>query len=130
MSTLFLLPGKPAEFTVFCKGAGVKKPTVQCKVVNEDTGEEVDCKIKDNMDGSFKVIYYPKAPGKYVVNIHFMDEPIPKSPVSVTIKPFCDPGKVKASGPGLTGKLVLLNCQFVESVVLVNKLLSHESEYQ
>jgi len=32
-----------------------------------------------------------------------MDEEIPKSPVKVTIVPFCDPTKVKATGAGLEG---------------------------
>ena len=98
--------GKPCEFTIYTKGAGVKNGSVQVKVISDSDGEEVECRIKDNGDGTFTCIYYPKVPGSYKVNINFMDEPIPNSPVNVTIRPFCDPGKVKAFGPGLAGKLI------------------------
>lgn len=100
---LFFYSGTPAKFTVFCKGAGVKG-SVQVKAVDEN-GAEADCKVTDNDDGTFSVVYYPKAPGKYIITICFMDEAIPKSPISVNIVPFCDPTKVKATGPGLEGML-------------------------
>ena len=61
-------------------------------------------KVEDNGDDTFSVIYYPKNPGKYTITICFMDEEIPKSPVKVNIVTFCDPSKVKATGPGLEGK--------------------------
>lgn len=97
----FYTLGKPAEFTVFTKGAGVTG-TVQVKCVDE-SGNEVDCNVKDNGDGTFTVTYSPKTPGKYVITISFMDEQIPKSPVNVTILSFSDPTKVKATGAGLQG---------------------------
>ena len=102
-AVLFLLPlGKPAEFKVFTKGAGVKG-SVQVTCIDE-SGAEADCKVKDNDDGTFTITYVPKNPGKYVITIKFMDEEIPKSPIKVTIIPFSDPTKVKATGPGLEGK--------------------------
>lgn len=79
--------------------------SVQVKAVGEN-GTEADCKVTDNGDGTFSVIYYPKAPGKYVITICFMDEEIPKSPKSVVVIPFCDASKVKATGPGLEGMLL------------------------
>lgn len=78
------------------------KGSVQVKAV-DDNGAEADCKVTDNDDGTFSVVYYPKTPGKYIITICFMDEAIPKSPISVNIVPFCDPTKVKATGPGLEG---------------------------
>ncbi|XP_066922248.1 filamin-A-like isoform X11 [Clytia hemisphaerica] len=105
-----VMAGSPAKFTVFTKGAGVKG-SVQIKAVDEN-GEEADCKITDNSDDTFSVIYYPKNPGKYTITICFMDEAIPKSPVSVKVVPFCDPTKVKASGPGLEGGKVKKPAKF------------------
>lgn len=99
----------------------MKTPSVQLAAVCEDTGEEVECKVKDNGDGTFKCIYYPKTPGSYKIHINFMDEPIPQAPVSVTIKPFCDPSKVKAYGPGLTGKNSFRFVYFVSFKLSIKK---------
>ena len=99
---MFALIGKPAEFTVHTKGSGVKGGSVQVFCTDE-SGAEVDVKVKDNDDGTFTVVYFPKAPGKYTIKIQFMDEDIPHTPIFVNIIPFCDPTKVKATGPGLEG---------------------------
>ncbi|XP_057297037.1 filamin-B-like isoform X3 [Hydractinia symbiolongicarpus] len=95
------MAGKPAEFKVFTKGTGVKG-SVQVSCVDE-SGNPVEVKVKDNGDDTFTVVYYPKAPGKYTITICFMDEPISQSPVSLTIIPFSDASKVRATGPGLQG---------------------------
>jgi filamin len=97
------MAGKPCEFTVFTKDAGVKNPAVTVTCVNDDTKEPVDVRVKNNGDGTFKCAYFPKIAGPHTITIEFMDEPIPKSPVKVTIKPFCDPANVKCYGPGLSG---------------------------
>ena len=72
----------------------------------DEGGNPTEVKVTDNNDGTFTVVYHPKGPGKYVISIFFMDEAIPKSPVNVTIKPFSDASKVKATGPGLQGSLL------------------------
>lgn len=105
-----VMAGTPAKFTVFAKGAGVKG-SVQVKAVDEN-GVTADCKVTDNNDGTFSVVYYPKTPGNYTITIYFMDEEIPKSPVRVKVMPFCDPSKVKATGPGLQGGKVMKPAQF------------------
>lgn len=87
---------------MFTKGTGVKG-SVQVSCVDE-SGNPVEVKVKDNGDDTFTVVYYPKAPGKYTITICFMDEPISQSPVSLTIIPFSDASKVRATGPGLQGK--------------------------
>uniref|UniRef100_T2MH46 Filamin-A n=1 Tax=Hydra vulgaris TaxID=6087 RepID=T2MH46_HYDVU len=105
------MAGKPAEFTVYTKGSGVKGGFVQVFCTDE-SGNEVDVKVKDNDDGTFTVVYLPKSPGKYTLKIQFMDEDIPKSPIVVNIIPFCDPSKVKATGPGLEGGKCGKPCKF------------------
>jgi hypothetical protein len=89
------------KFTVFTKGSGAKgKCTI--KVVDFN-GDEVESTVKDNGDGTFACAYVPKSAGKYVISIWFMDEMMPKAPITVDVQPFCDPSKVKATGPGLAG---------------------------
>ena len=107
--TCLVLLDMPAEFTVFCQKAGAKcSPTdVEVDCIDE-TGNKVECHVTDNGNNTFKVIYFPKLANKHKIYVRFQGEEIPESPITVPVQPFCDPTKVKANGPGLSGEHTIL----------------------
>ena len=92
--------GKPATFTVDCKEVGVGNLDIEI----EGPGRgDVACDVEDNGDGTFTCTYRPMKPGTYIVKVRYDQEPVPKSPVKVTITSSADLSKIKAWGPGLEG---------------------------
>ena len=93
----FSITGNPAEFTVHTEDAGVAELGVD---VLDDNGKKAKVDVKDNRDGTYSCVYYPKQPGKYTATIKFGGAHIPKSPYRVDVVQ-ADPTKCRAYGPGL-----------------------------
>uniref|UniRef100_A0A8C2HTS7 Filamin C, gamma a (actin binding protein 280) n=1 Tax=Cyprinus carpio TaxID=7962 RepID=A0A8C2HTS7_CYPCA len=103
-----------ADFTVFTKGAG----TGELKVfVKGPGGVEVPVKVCDVGDGVFKCDYCPVKPGKYIVNITWGGQPIPRSPFEVEVSKEAGPQKVRAWGPGLKTGMVGKSADFVVEAI-------------
>jgi len=93
-----IVVGNPAEFTVHTEDAGVAELGVD---VLDDNGKKAKVDVKDNRDGTYSCVYYPKQPGKYNVSVKYGGTDIPKSPFNVTVSPKTDPNKVTCEGPGV-----------------------------
>ncbi|XP_065067168.1 filamin-A-like isoform X4 [Rhopilema esculentum] len=104
-----LKTGKPATFTVDCKEVGVGNLDIEI----EGPGRgDVSCDVEDNGDGTFTCTYRPMKPGTYIVKVRYDQEPVPKSPVKVTITSSADLSKIKAWGPGLEGGVEGMPAEF------------------
>jgi len=98
----------PAEFDLIAKDNGGNKVTrggdkVQVKVTNPD-GMPIDCKVKDNKDGTYTVTYNPADPGNHVVEVTLNRAQVAKSQYNVPISEnlgLPSPSKSYAKGPGL-----------------------------
>ena len=88
--------GKPCEFTVETKGAGIDSLGF---AIEGPSQAEIHC--QERSPGICDVRYYPTVPGKYAIHVTCGDEDIPKSPFMVPISPAGDASKVYAKGPGL-----------------------------
>lgn len=88
--------GKPCEFTVETKGAGIDSLGF---AIEGPSQAEIHC--QERSAGICDVRYYPTTPGKYAIHVTCGDEDIPKSPFMVPISPAGDAKKVYAEGPGL-----------------------------
>jgi len=62
----------------------------------------VKADVTDNGNGTYRVVYNPKAQGKHLINVNVRSKPILNSPFSVVADRLgVDPSKSKAFGPGL-----------------------------
>ena len=95
-----LKTGKPAVFTVDCRDVG--PGNLDISVEGPGKGD-VACDVEDNGDGTYTCIYKPMKPGTYIVKVSYDNDPVPKSPIRVTISSSADLSKIKAWGPGLEG---------------------------
>lgn len=77
-------------------------------------GIDEPVKVTYNNDGLYTCKYSPYKPGRYIVNIKFGGQPIPKAPFTVNIGP--EPTGpitfVRAFGPGLEKGVVGKPCDF------------------
>ncbi|VDO98791.1 unnamed protein product, partial [Soboliphyme baturini] len=89
--------GKPCEFTVDTKGAGVG----QLNLMIEGPSKAIINQVDDKQDGSCAVRYEVSEPGEYKISIYFGDRHILGSPFHSTIEHKVDPSKVIAFGPGV-----------------------------
>ncbi|XP_057217396.1 filamin-B isoform X2 [Triplophysa rosa] len=69
--------------------------------VKSPSGDDTDCVISDNGDGTYSVEYTPFENGVHSVAVLYDDTPVPKSPFKVEVGEGCDPSRVQAKGPGL-----------------------------
>ena len=49
---------------------------VTCRI-RSNTGSDVDIDIVDNGDGTISIMYTPRVPGAYTLNIKFGGQPVP-----------------------------------------------------
>ncbi|KAA0707536.1 Filamin-B [Triplophysa tibetana] len=73
--------------------------------VKSPSGDDIDCVISDNGDGTYSVEYTPFENGVHSVAVLYDDTPVPKSPFQVEVGEGCDPSRVQAKGPGLEAAL-------------------------
>ncbi|XP_078492931.1 filamin-C [Ciona intestinalis] len=100
--------GKPSKICADCCHAGDAPLTAD--VLNDD-GTKVPTKVKDNGDGTHDITFVPNKPGKALVNVQYGGISVPKSPVSVPIKPDVDTSGVKTTGPGVQPDGVLADVE-------------------
>lgn len=94
---------KMTYFTISIKDAGEGPVDV---VINDPSGNPnaVKPKIQRQPDGSYRVEYTPKVTGVHTISIVFCGQPIPKSPISVTITTASNAKKCYATGRGIQPK--------------------------
>ncbi|KAF1593647.1 UNVERIFIED_CONTAM: Filamin-A, partial [Eudyptes pachyrhynchus] len=80
-------------------------PHVKARVVNP-SGATTDTYVTDHGDGTYRVDYTPYEDGVHRVEVTYDEVAVPKSPFRVGVTEGCDPGRVRAHGPGLEGGLV------------------------
>nr|XP_026692752.1 filamin-B isoform X39 [Ciona intestinalis] len=100
--------GKPSKICADCCSAGDAPLTAD--VLNDD-GTKVPTKVKDNGDGTHDITFVPNKPGKALVNVQYGGISVPKSPVSVPIKPDVDTSGVRTTGPGVQPDGVLADVE-------------------
>lgn len=88
--------GKPCEFTVETKGAGIDSLGF---AIEGPSQAEIQC--TESSPGICEVRYFPTTPGKYAIHVTCGEVDIPNSPFMVPISPPGDSSKVFAEGPGL-----------------------------
>ncbi|XP_054641647.1 filamin-B [Dunckerocampus dactyliophorus] len=93
----------PQSFTVDCRKAGEAPLAV---TVNAPRGVSEPVEVVHNRDGTHTVSYTPSVEGLYSVAVQYAEEDIPRSPFRVRVLPTHDASKVRASGPGLTSKVL------------------------
>ena len=76
-------------------------------MLTDERGQDVPVNTKDNRDGTFTIEYEPLTPGMYTVNVYFVGQEIPKSPIKVKVESTIDVGKVTVKGLE-TRKLLLV----------------------
>uniref|UniRef100_A0AAZ3RFQ2 Calponin-homology (CH) domain-containing protein n=1 Tax=Oncorhynchus tshawytscha TaxID=74940 RepID=A0AAZ3RFQ2_ONCTS len=70
-------------------------------VIQNPSGSVTDAVITDRRDGTYNVEYTPYEEGPHSVKVAYDESPVPKSPFRVAVTEGCDPGRVRAHGPGL-----------------------------
>uniref|UniRef100_A0A0L8H0B8 Calponin-homology (CH) domain-containing protein n=1 Tax=Octopus bimaculoides TaxID=37653 RepID=A0A0L8H0B8_OCTBM len=91
------------HFTISLKDAGEGPVDV---VITDPSGNQnaIKPKITRQPDGTYRVEYTPKVPGVHTVSIVFCGQPIPRSPISVTISTASNAKKCYATGRGIQPK--------------------------
>ncbi|XP_064296288.1 filamin-C-like, partial [Phalacrocorax carbo] len=80
-------------------------PHVKARVRNP-SGATTDTFVTDRGDGTYRVEYTPYEDGVHHVEVTYDEVGVPNSPFRVAVSEGCDPGRVRAHGPGLEGGLV------------------------
>ncbi|XP_008178841.1 filamin-A isoform X2 [Acyrthosiphon pisum] len=93
-----VIQGKPAEFVVDTKKAGVAPLDVK---VIDSSGNFVEPVLKDNKDGTFSCKYVPKSIGKHTLQVSYGGVAVPKSPFRVFVSQPLNANKVQIFGPGI-----------------------------
>ncbi|XP_025198820.1 filamin-A isoform X2 [Melanaphis sacchari] len=93
-----VIQGKPAEFVVDTKKAGVAPLDVK---VIDSNGNFVEPVLKDNRDGTFSCKYVPKAIGKHTLQVSYGGVAVPQSPFRVFVSQPLNANKVQIFGPGI-----------------------------
>ncbi|XP_060856189.1 filamin-A isoform X2 [Metopolophium dirhodum] len=93
-----VIQGKPAEFVVDTKKAGVAPLDVK---VIDSGGNFVEPMLKDNKDGTFSCKYVPKSIGKHTLQVSYGGVAVPKSPFRVFVSQPLNANKVQIFGPGI-----------------------------
>jgi filamin len=83
---------KPTEFNVDTRKAG--KAPLDVSVMNNDDYKNLEVKLTDNKDGTFKAQYKPDKLGKHTVQVNYGGVATTKSPYSVQVGGVADPSKV------------------------------------
>ncbi|KAL4100972.1 hypothetical protein QTP88_020993 [Uroleucon formosanum] len=93
-----VIQGKPAEFVVDTKKAGVAPLDVK---VIDSSGNFLEPVLKDNKDGTFSCKYVPKSIGKHTLQVSYGGVAVPKSPFRVFVAQPLNANKVQIFGPGI-----------------------------
>ena len=66
--------------------------------LTDEKGKDVPITTTDMKDGTFKVEYEPKTPGVYTVMVYFAEQPVPQSPIKVTVETSLDTSGITVEG--------------------------------
>ncbi|XP_057654407.1 filamin-A isoform X1 [Diorhabda carinulata] len=91
-----------ADFKIYTEGAGEGVPEVQ--IVSSE-GIYQNCTLEKLDEHTYRAVYVPLRPGKYVVTIKFGGNDIYKSPFEVNVGPYKET-VIGVYGPGLVGGVV------------------------
>jgi len=85
-----VLNTKPAEFFIEARDRdgntlGKGGENFEIKVTDQE-GNNIDAPIKDNGDGTYKVVYEPTGVGRHKVDVRLKGKPVGNTPVSVNVK--------------------------------------------
>jgi filamin len=118
--------GYEADFTVQLRTVSGKnilvggETSVDVQIKAPLNSPPIKADVTDNGDGTYRVVYVPKAQGKTVINVNVRAKPIQNSPFSVNVdKLGVDAAKSQAYGPGLEGGATKEPTQF--TIVAHNK---------
>jgi len=117
--------GYDAEFTVQLRNAAGKNIPVGGELIDVQikaplNSSPVKAEVTDNGDGTYKVVYNPKAHGKHLINVNVRNKPIQNSPFSVNAERLgIDAIQTNAYGPGLEGGVTKDTTHF--TIVAKNK---------
>lgn len=106
--------GKEQDFDIITTGAG--KGKVEVSIVSP-SGARMPARIEETIDG-FAAKFTLAEPGPHQVHVSFAGQPVkgtPKKVMAIKDKapvPACQPGKVKAYGPGLKGGIANSPAEF------------------
>lgn len=77
-------------------------------------GNEIPSKLLPGTTADiFRIMYTPFEAGRHTIELLYDNVPVPGSPFVVNVKAGCDPGRVRAFGPGLQGGMVNQPARFV-----------------
>jgi len=76
--------GKPVTFTIDASKAGSGQLNINAS--GPSRGEKPELSVIDNNDGTFLATYIPNAPGDHHFDITWGGEPIPRSPLCVSVE--------------------------------------------
>ncbi|XP_072567273.1 filamin-C-like [Paramormyrops kingsleyae] len=89
--------GTPTHFTVFTKGAGKAKLDVQFDGAIKGQAVQ-DFEIIDNHDYTYTVKYTAVQQGNMTISVTYGNDPVPKSPFTITVGSPLDLGQVQVQG--------------------------------
>jgi hypothetical protein len=75
------------EFTVDCRSVQPVIGPIKVHVKGPQRAS-AQLNIRDNKNGTFKIMYKPTSPGNYTMNIKIADTDIPGSPFSIRVTEF------------------------------------------
>ena len=104
------IAGRPAKFKILTTETDlVSKNKLKVKVVGVSGPKKAKVKVVDNKDKSYSVAYLCSATGAYLIHVDFYDQPAPGSPFRINIVEGANAMKVRAYGPALEPKAVLMS---------------------
>ena len=102
-----IMAGEETEFVVDAEEAGPGEVGVE---VTDTDGQPLDTDIKQLAPQKWRVKYTPQKAGNHTVDVKYSGQEVPRSPISVNV---CDPGAVKAYGPGLEEAVATQDAKFI-----------------
>ena len=72
------------ECVITVNAAEAGHGNITCRILS-NTGSDVDIDIVDNGDGTVSLMYTPRVPGAYTLNIKFGGQPVPKGQFTQTV---------------------------------------------
>nr|WAW84879.1 filamin-like 9 [Halisarca dujardinii] len=114
--------GRPAKFKVLATESGlVEREKLKVKVVGVSGGKKGKVKILDNKDKTYSAVYLCTHTGGYLIHVDFYDQPAPGSPFRINIVEGANATHVRAYGPALEPRKVLMSHTPQEFHVNANK---------
>jgi filamin len=116
------IAGRPAKFKILTTETDlVARNKLQVKVTGVSGGKKGKVKIVDNKDKSYSVVYLCTTTGGYLIHVNFYNQPAPGSPYRINIIEGANATRVKAYGPALESRTMLMSHTQQEFFVNANQ---------